>query len=368
MLNSRRRFLRLALGSASLSLLAAACQPGGAVAPAATPASSGQPTPPATAGGRTRVSLGQVGGLSDAPFFIAMERGYFAEQGIELDASRFTTAAQMVAPLGTGQLDIGGGAPGAGLFNAVARDVAVVIVADKGRLSPGHGYEALIVRSDLLDSGQVKSVADLKGRTIALAAKDIAPEHTLSLHLRMGGLTTDDVQITPLGFPEMVPALANRSIDTASPIEPFLTQVLEQQTGRILDKRNDEIAPNQQTAVVLYSPKFASDKPDLARRFMVAYLRAVRDYNDAFDKKDPAKRAGVVDVLVKTSGVSDRALYDKMVFAGLDPNGRVNTDSLNAMQDYFLARGSQKQRADLNRVVDHQYVDAAVQELGRYPA
>ena len=55
-----------------------------------------------------------------------------------------------------------------------------------------------------------------------------------------------------------------------------------------------------------------------------------------------------------------------MVFAGLDPNGRVNTDSLNAMQDYFLARGSQKQRADLNRVVDHQYVDAAVQELGAY--
>ena len=55
-------------------------------------------------------------------------------------------------------------------------------------------------------------------------------------------------------------------------------------------KRNDEIVPRQQVAVIMYSPKFAAEQVDVARRFMLAYVKGLRDYNDAFVKKNAAKR------------------------------------------------------------------------------
>src|SRR3989442_10394739 len=65
--------------------------------------------------------LGVVASVSDAGFFIAVEQGYFAEQGLAIEFVPFRSAADMIAPLGVGQLDIGGGAGGAGGGDAVAR-------------------------------------------------------------------------------------------------------------------------------------------------------------------------------------------------------------------------------------------------------
>ncbi len=313
----------------------------------------------------TKVRIGQVGGVSDAAFFIATDKGYFREQGIELDTTRFDSAARMIAPLGTGQLDVGGGAPSAGLLNAIARDIPVKIVADKGNMNPGHGYEAMVVRKQLWDTGALKSAADLRGKTVAIAARNISPEVTLDAFLRTGGLTVDDVNVVTLAHAEMGNALANGSIDMGLPIEPFVTQIAEKGIG-VIWKRNDAVVPRQQVAVVLYSPNFAEAQPALARKFMLAYLKAARDYNDAFVKKDPAKKKEVVEILIRNTGVGDPGLYDKMVMPGINPNGRVNLVSLAALQNWFLKRGSQKTFVDLSKAVDHQYVDWAVQQLGLY--
>jgi NitT/TauT family transport system substrate-binding protein len=128
--NASAALLPALLGLATLActLAPGASQSGPATSPTAAVAGTA-PTPKAS-GGSTKVALGQVGGLSDAAFFIAAEKGYFREQGIELEVSRFASAAQMVAPLGAGQLDVGGGAPSAGLLNAMAREVPLKIVAD----------------------------------------------------------------------------------------------------------------------------------------------------------------------------------------------------------------------------------------------
>lgn len=325
------------------------------------------PSPgPAAAGPiLTRLQIGQVGGVSDAGFFIANDKGFFREQGIELTVTRFDSAARMIAPLGIGQLDIGGGAPSAGLLNAIASEIPLKIVADKGNMNPGHGYEAIVVRKPLWDKGAFKSPVDLRGRTVAIAARDISPEVNLDTFLRTGGLTVNDVNIVTMAHADMGTALANGSIDAGLPIEPFVTQIVEKGIG-VIWKRNDEIVPRQQVAVVLYSPRFASYKPGLAKRFMLAYIKAARYYNDAFVKGDPDRKREVVQILIRNTPVKDPALYDRMVMPGIDPNGRVNVDALAAQQNWFLSKGSQKSRVDLRTVVDHQYVDWAIQQLGSY--
>jgi NitT/TauT family transport system substrate-binding protein len=321
------------------------------------------PVPAAGAGTvLTKLHVGLVVSVSDAGFFIANEKGYFRDQGIEIEIERFESAARMVPFLGTGQLDIGGGAPGAGLFNAIARDIPVKIVADKGHIAPGHGFEAIIVRKDTADKARIKSAADFRGMKIALSARDIVPEVDLDTFLRTGGLTINDVNVVTMAFGDMGVALGNGSIDAAQAIEPFVTQIVEKGLGVIL-KRNDEVVQYQQVAVVLYSPKFASYNPGLARKFMLGYLRGVRDYNDAFVKKDPVAKKEVVQILIRNTPVKDPTLYDKMVMPGLDPKGRVMLDSLVGQQNWYLNKGTQKTRVDLGKAVDTQYVDWAVKQL-----
>lgn len=335
----------------------AAC---GGTTPVASPtatsgtAATATPTP-------VTVKFGQVGSVSDAAIFIADAKGYFKEQGITFEAVPFTSAAQMVGPLGTNDLQVGGGAPSAGLFNSVDRGVQLRIVADKGSLTPGHGYEAVIVRKGLADT--VKSAKDMKGLKVSIAARDIVPEYSLDAFLRTGGLTIKDVEVVPLAFPDMVPALANGAIDVAVPTEPTATRILDAGTG-VLITRTDVIVPGEQTAVILYSEKFAQDK-DAATRFMVAYLKGARFYADAFDKKDPVKRTEAIDIIAKATKL-DAALIARVVLPGIDPNGKVNVESLDAAQKYFVAKGTQPKALDMNKVVDQSFAQEAVRRLGTY--
>lgn len=347
------------LRAAALSILLATVS---ACGQAATQQVAGSPS---AAPSPVTVKLGQVGGISDAAIFIAVEKGYFKEQAIEIDPQRFDSAARMVPSLGTGQLDVGGGSPSAGLYNAIGRDISLKIVADKGNMNPGHGYEAMVVRKQLWDTGAIRSAADLKGKKIAIAARDIAPEVTLDTFLKTAGLSAvKDVEIVTMAFADMRQALANGSIDMAMPLEPFATQIAENGIGHIW-KRDDEIMPKHQVAVILYSPDFAK-KTDAAQRFMLAYLKGARYYNDAFEKKDAAKRKDAIAILAKSTPVKDEALYDKMVMPGIDPDGRVNVQSLNEEQDWFVQKGTQKARVDLGKVVDNQFAAWAVQKLGPY--
>src|SRR6266853_116968 len=118
--------------------------------------------------GAQALAVGTIGASSDSPFFIADKRGYFKEEGLTVKFIRFDSAAKAMAPLGTGELAVASGATSAALYNAVKRDVRLRIVADKAKNPPGYGFESLLVRKDL--EGTIKSLADFKGRKIAISS------------------------------------------------------------------------------------------------------------------------------------------------------------------------------------------------------
>src|SRR6266545_5532067 len=101
----------MGLGLIIVGLLLGCTAKTGAPPPAAVGSPTGGGSALTYSGPTTKVMMGELGSASDSGLFIALEKGYFAEQGIEVERTRFNTAADMVAPLGTGQLDVGGGAP-----------------------------------------------------------------------------------------------------------------------------------------------------------------------------------------------------------------------------------------------------------------
>ena len=376
-----------------LALLLAAC--GGAAAPsagssvpaspasaaaakpsAAAPAASAAPAKPSTAAsgaakpaasGLAKVRYGELRILGDAGVYIALEQGFFAQQGIDLELQPFDTAVNMIPPLGTGQIEAGGGAMSAGLWNAVARGVALKVVADKGHVDsrpPGFSVADLLVRKDLWDSGKVKSVADLKGLTMSTPAKGFTGEITQAKELAKGGLTDKDVNLVTVPLTEVATAYANKKVDAGAAIEPFRTIIVDQQKTGVLLMHDYDVDPGAQTAGILFGPDFA--KSPLAGPFVTAYLQGVRLYDDGFVKKDPAARQKAIDAMVKHTAVKDRGLYDLMGVQGLDPNGAMNVKSLEEQQDFWVAHGEQQQKVDFSKVVDDQFVKAAVAKLGEY--
>lgn len=314
---------------------------------------------------QTVLRLGVVASVSDAGFFVPVERGYFAEEGLAIDFVPFRSAADMIAPLGAGQLDMGGGAVSAGLFNALARGIDLRIVADKATIRTGYSYEALIIRRDLVEGGRFRSLADLRGLRIALAARGISPHIDLALFAQRGNVKPEEVDIVVMAFPDMPAAFANKAIDGALLIEPFKTLVTQAGTGVFIESA-DKVYNDHQVAVVLYSPSMRREKVDLGRKFMVAYLKGVRDYNDAFVKKQAAKRRFVIAALAKHTPVKDEALYEKMVMPWLDPNGTVNRQSLRFDQNWYAQNGFVPRPVNLSLVVDDRFVLHAVERLGRY--
>src|SRR5437016_5944558 len=115
---------------------------------------------PAPAADQVKIGISRT--LSDAGYYIADALGFFREEGIEVSIVGFNSAAQMIAPLGTGELEVGGGTVSAGLYNAVGRGIRIRIVADQASIKPGYGFSSLLVRKDLIDSGRYKTFSDLK--------------------------------------------------------------------------------------------------------------------------------------------------------------------------------------------------------------
>src|SRR6202162_6735864 len=64
------------------------------------------------------LTIDTIGASSDAPLFIADAMGYYAEQGLKVKFVRFDSATKMIPSLGSGDVDVGSGAPSAGVLKA----------------------------------------------------------------------------------------------------------------------------------------------------------------------------------------------------------------------------------------------------------
>src|SRR5438270_12993386 len=185
----------------------------------------------------------------------------------------------MVAPLGIGQLDAGAGSASAGLYNAMLQGIRIKIVADKASSAPGYGATKILVRKDHVERGRYKMPADLKSMKFAMNAPGVSNTATLNAILKSAGLKYSDVDTVNMPFPDHVAALGNKGVDASASVEPGPTIAIKNGFA-VLVKADDEIIPNHQIAVLLYSENFSKNAV-AARGFVLAYLPSVRFYTGA---------------------------------------------------------------------------------------
>jgi NitT/TauT family transport system substrate-binding protein len=318
---------------------------------------------PAMSLANDHVNVSVYQSVSDAGIYIANDRGYFKDENIDVELVQLDAVSSVVTALASGQVDVAGGAPSAAIYNASRQGIGIKIVADKGSMQHGNGYLGVVIRKSL--AGDIKTFSDLRGRKVAWTGHGAGTTNEVALDkiLRKTGLKEDDLSLENLTFGDSLSALATGSVDAAYLIEPLMQGAEEKNIGRIL-LTGDEIYPNQQVAVLLYGPDFVQHKPDVAQRFMKAYLRGVRDYDNAFRKN--IDKAGIIEILSRNTNVRKPELYEKMVMPGLDPDGTVNVAGMTYDMNWFLSKGFLKQPVDVSGVVDMTFANKAVQQLGAY--
>jgi NitT/TauT family transport system substrate-binding protein len=311
----------------------------------------------------TKVTVSVLYLTSDAGLFVAMERGYFKEQNIAVELSRSTSLADVIPLLATDKLNVGTGGASPGLFNAFKRGVPVQIVTDKSsQLPPGDRSGGLLVRRDLVESGEVKSMADLKGRRIAVNNIQSTSLNYVVRALAQGKLGKDDVKLLEMPFNQFIPALEKKAVDAVMVYTPLSQTMENMNMAKPLPEGQLAVTSKGDAFnIMLYSDTFA--KTDAAKRFMVAHLQGQRDYLRAVEGRADMKPVCAIIHKYVTAMPPDCA---GMSFTGIDPTGGVNTASLERYQQEWLTLGVMKEPADIRKHVNTEFSRHAVSVLGAY--
>ena len=292
------------------------------------------------------VKLGDLAAISNAAVYIAIEKGFFKEQGVVTEISNFASAAKQVPALVAGELEVSVGSATAGLFNAVAQQAPFRIVADKGQAREGYGFSLLAVRKDLVDSGQVKSFKDLKGKKIAILAKGNIQHYLVGKMAEEVGLTINDIELSFLDAPNQVTAFETKAIDAAYAVEPWVARFTERGVA-VRFRTPDQVKGlgPVQVGVIIYSGKFITERRPVAQRWMNAYLKAA----DLFHKngtKDPE----IAAILEKYTKVPAKVVQTAIP-PYQDPNGRPLRENLADQAQWFSSNGMQ-QKISIDNALD----------------
>ena len=286
----RFHFIRLGLALVTLpSVLALAC------ATSASPGPTSAPPPPAstaaaapTAGARRPATerltfqLPWKAGGTYSPFYLALKKGYYAEQGLEVDI----VEGQGSAP--TAQIVAAGSAPvgfveGSVLIQSVSEELPIKGVAGIMQRNPAS---IIVPRS----SG-ITTPKDLEGKKIA-ASPGAAPTVVLEPWLKANGVDTTTVEIVSTSPQTLLTVLLQGRVDAVCAFYSDNVPVLQ---ARGLDASYilyADYGMNIPSGTIIANNTFAREKPDTVRRFVAAALRGVAEA-----QRDPAASvAGVADL------------------------------------------------------------------------
>jgi len=276
------------------------------------------------------LKISMVPQMSQAAIFIAEAEGYFAEYGIQLESISITPSSKAVPLLVSGDVDIFAGSMQAGFLNTVYLDDTIRAVADRGHIAPGNcTYQAIAIRRDLFESGEVTGPADLEG--LKFSTSPGGPGHyLLSTYMGQAGLTDEDIEITDIRTADEIVAYANKSLDGSTPGEPSITQLLEAGDAVVL-ARSEEVVGKFQIAIVAFNKRLLVDQRDVGARFLAAYLKGAQQYNEGKTERN-------LQILSEATGQPVEDLK-KMCWVAINGDGMIDFAGVDGFQQWSIDYG-----------------------------
>lgn len=288
--------------------------------------------------------------LTASPFYIAAEEGYFDEQNLEVEFVRLARNVEAIPALARGDVDVGFGQLTLTVLNAMTSGARIKLVAGTGYLAPDAcTINGLMARRELVESGKLSRPEDLVDLTVELDVL-LPTAFYVDRVLEPTGLTIDDLDLVNLPMPTQVDALAAGTIDVAVLSEPYLTR-LEGSGKGLVWRGSQEIAPDYQVSSVMFGPTLLDERPEVGERFMVAFRKAMRQY-------ELGKTPRNLEIVARATGLPVDELQE-MCWPVFRKDGRVRTEGFMEYQAWLQSRELIDRILPASELVDERFVEHA---------
>ena len=300
------------------------------------------------------------GTSSGGPIYIAMDKGYFAAEGLTAELTFFDAGEPIAVATVSGDVDFGAAGVSAGLYNLAGKG-ALKIIGGVNRDVSGFRAIGYYVSNHAYDAG-VRSLRDFAGHSAGVTTVGSTYHYTLGLLEQRGGIAPKSVRVLALqSIPNIASALTGGQADIAVLPVPYATPAEKRGNYKLLGYVSD-IAP-WQVGVIWTATKTVDTKPDLVKRFYRAYRKGGRDYNAAFTGPDGKHIEGptapaVLAIISKYIHQSVQQIAPGISY--VDPEGRIDLADVANQIRWYKSQGMVKSGVEAKNLIDRRYaVDVA---------
>lgn len=306
-----------------------------------------------------KITIGALRFTSHSPSFIAYEKGYFKEEGLDVELKFFQAAQPIAVAIASGDIDFGVTALTGGFFSLADKGALKVIggmMAEK-KGAPGN---TILVSNKAFEAG-VKTPADLKGKSWAMTQQGSSFHYMAGIIAENNGFKASDMKLKPLQkVGSMIGALKSGQVDGMAIVPHIAAGLAKGGAAKIIGKIQD--MSDYQVTTIFTSTKNTTDNKDVVKRFLKAYSRGIADYLAVMQNqdKDPAATEAMVDLIHKYVYVSrPREKAAPSIKAGavyLNEGAALNVADVKRQLEWFQGNKLAPASLTVDKMVDASFV------------
>ena len=302
------------------------------------------------------VTIGVLNTTSTAPVFLAVDRGYFKQEGLTPKIVTFDSAQPVALAAVSGDIDFGTTGVTSAFFT-LAGQGALKIVSGAYSERKGFHYNAFVASKAAYAAG-VTSLKALPGHSFALTQIGSPPHYVIGVVAEKLGLDLKSIRLLPLqSIPNQVSALTGNQVDVAMLQASIALPMVDRGDAKLLSWVSDEMS--WQLGVIFASTKTTNEKADLIHRTLKAIAHGRKDYVDAFigsggSVKMGPKSGEILDLLAKQLKQTPEQV--KLGLLYMDLQGRLDEQDILRQIAWYKAQGMLKGDVDGKSIIDFRYV------------
>jgi NitT/TauT family transport system substrate-binding protein len=306
-----------------------------------------------------KAKIGVLRLSSSAPVFIAQDKGYFREAGLDVELKFFDAAQPIAVATTSGDIDFGVTAFTAGLYNLAGKGVLKVI-GGMSREKAGYPLIGYFASNNAYASG-LKTPKDLAGKRVAMTQVGSSFHYSLGLLADKYGFKLADVKIVPLqSLSNAAAALKGETVDAA--LLPISTarKLMDEGGAKFLGWVGDETP--WQLGAVFASPKTLTNKA-LVTKFLGVLAKADREYHDVIlaamkDGTAPINEQTkpLLEIIAKYTNLPVEQVVGNCAF--IDPDGKLDVKNVDNQIKWLQEQGFADKGFDANTIIAKEFVKA----------
>src|ERR1700736_591478 len=294
---------------------------------------------------------------SSAPVFIAQEKGYFRDAGLDVELKFFDAAQPIAVATTSGDVDFGITAFTAGLYNLAGKGTLKVI-GGMSREKAGYPLIGYFASNNAWAAG-LKTPRDLAGKRIAVTQVGSSFHYSLGLLADKYGFKLADVKIVPLqSLSNAAAALKGETVDAALLPVSTARKLMDDGGARLLGWVGDETP--WQLGAVFASPKTLANKV-LVTKLLGVLERADREYHDVIlaSVKDGnavinEKTKPLLEIIAKYTNLPVEQVVGNCAY--IDPNGNVDVKNVDNQISWLQQQGFVDKGFSADAIIAQEYV------------